>query len=151
MSLNRLILTLEHIRAAHGGDLPVRMADMEPIVLAEWMPETETCYTCVVITDRLGDEELDERDASPFADPLGLGGVYELSRDGRIARRGARLRHAEEALAYADTHGAGPRGGEAEEIRQELELLRPYWAWGVTKEEAVAAYHADQVQAGEKS
>jgi hypothetical protein len=62
MSLDRLIETLEGIRAAHGGDLPVRMADMEPAVLAEWLPETEMRYACVVITDRLGDEEEDEAD-----------------------------------------------------------------------------------------
>jgi hypothetical protein len=57
MSLDRLIETLEGIRAAHGGDVPVRMADMEPVVLAEWLPETEMRYACVVITDRLGDED----------------------------------------------------------------------------------------------
>jgi hypothetical protein len=150
MSLSRLIKTLEFIRAAHGDDVPVHMADMEPVVLAEWSPETEMSDACVVITDLLGDEDEDEAEEGG-AYPFGLDGVYELSRDGRIARRYAHLCHAEEALAYADTNGAGPRGEEAREIRRELELLRPYWAPGVTQEEAVAAYDADRVQVGGKS
>lgn len=62
--------------------------------------------------------------------------------DGRhIAKRPATLEQVEEALA-AYEHGGQEYA--ARELRKEIDLLRPYWQHpGVTKEQAVAAYHVD--------
>jgi hypothetical protein len=77
-----------------------------------------------------------------------LGGDYALDRQRRIARRAAKLEHAEEALAYIQTpDGASWWGDDWEAaagyMREELDQLRPYWGDGRTKAQAVAAYRAD--------
>jgi hypothetical protein len=51
MSLGQLISTLERVRATCGGDLPVKMADGEPVVRAEWVLGAGDRPTHVVISD----------------------------------------------------------------------------------------------------
>jgi hypothetical protein len=102
---------------------------------------------CDAVLDRFASKADDLRSS--------LRGEYKLDDDRRIAKRYAHLRHAEEALKYHLEMGeADPpsyAGAYAQKLRQDIELLRPYWLPGVTKEQAVAAYYADQVRAGEKS
>jgi hypothetical protein len=51
LTVGQLIAALEAIRAAHGGDVPVKMADQEPVVRAEWNPGSEGSPACVYISD----------------------------------------------------------------------------------------------------
>jgi hypothetical protein len=67
----------------------------------------------------------------------------KLDNGRRIAKRFAKLHHMESALALAEADAADLLRKVAR-MRQELTLLRPFWAEGMTKEQAVAAYEAHQ-------
>jgi hypothetical protein len=59
----------------------------------------------------------------------------------RIAKRLGTLEQAEEALAVYEHEG---QEDAARKLRKEIDHLRPYWQHpGVTREQAVAAYHID--------
>jgi hypothetical protein len=67
-----------------------------------------------------------------------LYGDYALDDDRRVAKRLARWQHAQEMRTGPFKDAFGPHLG------REMELLAPYWDRpDVTKEQAVAAYHAD--------
>jgi hypothetical protein len=51
MTVDQLMASLEAVRAAHGGDVPVKMADQEPVVRAEWNPGSEGSPACVYVSD----------------------------------------------------------------------------------------------------
>jgi len=73
-----------------------------------------------------------------------LHGVFALDAERRIARRRARIEHQEEAIAYAERHPeeeSSHRKDWLMLLRDEIVLLRPYWGAGITKEEAVRAWH----------
>jgi hypothetical protein len=63
-----------------------------------------------------------------------LEGEYKLDTSRRIAKKVARIEHAREALEFDPALVL--------DLPQELELLKPFWEPGVTKEEAVALYIA---------
>jgi hypothetical protein len=64
----------------------------------------------------------------------------EWLQERRIAKRYARWEHALDALALMEEEGDHEA---AALLRREMELLEPYWNQpGVTKEQAVAAFHA---------
>jgi hypothetical protein len=66
--------------------------------------------------------------------------VYALDEDRRIARWYSCWEHALEALAFMVKEGDDE---EAAFLRREMDLLEPYWNQpDVTKEQAVAAFHA---------
>src|SRR5262245_59625809 len=75
-----------------------------------------------------------------------LEGEYALDEDRRIARRKARLEHQQEAIAFAEKQPAFTRFSRSPaylaRLREEMELLRPFWGAGVAKAEAVKAYLA---------
>jgi hypothetical protein len=52
MTVDQLIADLEVIRAAHGGDAPVRLLGMNPVVDTAWLSRTpRPCPPCAVVVD----------------------------------------------------------------------------------------------------
>jgi hypothetical protein len=66
-------------------------------------------------------------------------GEYKLGDSRRIAKRLARIDHADAAMALDDRNAAAVLMANARK-REELTRLRPYWSNGKTKEQAVEAY-----------
>jgi hypothetical protein len=75
-------------------------------------------------------------------------GTYALDENQRIDRQFARIEHQEEAIAFAEEQPAETQFSYPEYylalLREEVELLRPYWGPGVTKQQAVEAYRAKE-------
>jgi hypothetical protein len=114
-------------REVLGPDAPLLMCDGLHVTLLEIKPERG----CVIVSDP------DQPEWKPPAEfpPA----EYRLDGGRRIARRYARLEHMEEAIRYAEASGVPDE--EVARMKRELELLRPYWGPGVTKEEAIRAYY----------
>lgn len=96
------------------------------------------------IAQKVDDESSNPRktDDSQERKLFDLEGEYRLGETVRIAKRYARIEHAERALEIKEEN---LRKVEAAYIRdrEELELLRPYWLNGITQEEAKSAYEED--------
>jgi hypothetical protein len=77
-----------------------------------------------------------------------LNGTYALDENQQIDKQFARIEHQENAIAFAEEQPAGTRFSYPEHylalLHEELELLRPYWGPGVTKQQAVEAYRAKE-------
>ena len=84
----------------------------------------------------------DDDDQMTFFD---VGGVYRFGDLRRIAKRSATLDHALESLSIDEANFAAVARAN-ERKRKEIDLLRPYWTEGVTKEEAVEAYWSENEQ-----
>jgi hypothetical protein len=70
-----------------------------------------------------------------------LDGSYALDESGRIGKRMARLEHLQIVLRLNDANLEAVRRAN-DELHEEFRRLEPYWLAGMTKAEAIAAYHA---------
>jgi hypothetical protein len=76
-------------------------------------------------------------------------GELALDHQGRIAKRQATWQHALRALTY---FGEQMDDDGYDQLKGEMTLLESYWNRpGVTKEQAVAAYFADHLDAAERA
>lgn len=79
---------------------------------------------------------------SPTLPGFDLDGEYRCGASVRIAKRLARLDHADMAMAIDDTNLKSVLEANVRK-REELTRLRPFWGQGMTKAAAVAAYQAE--------
>jgi hypothetical protein len=139
MTLDEAIAELNRAKAELGGNAPLLMADGLNVVSFNRGDDG-----CLYVCDVPQLEEDEEEDGQSTFDEIGerhLAGVYKLDTDRRMPRKYARIEHAEEALAYAESTGAASPGWLVAQ-RRVIEALRPYWGPGVTKEQALKAYCA---------
>ncbi len=75
-----------------------------------------------------------------------LEGEYKFGDGRRVAKTLAKIEHAEAAMAIKGQNVANVLRAHAQD-EEEMARLRPYWTGGRTKQQAVTAYLADQLEA----
>ena len=81
--------------------------------------------------------------SDPSFPEFDLEGEYKLGDTRRIAKRLARIEHADMAMAIDDQNVAAVLIANARK-KEELSKLRPYWGAGISKQQAVEAYLESQ-------